>query len=92
MLSANMIPRYELQQIILQLEQAICEHLQWHNTLIRALVCRLPADNNNLQTDGHNKCIFGQWLCASAPKEINDYPGFLTIDKAHKKYIFWLYR
>lgn len=85
MLSANMIPRHELQQIIIQLEQAIREHLQWHSTLIRALVCRLPTDKNNLQADGHNKCTFGQWVCTTAPKEINDYPGFVAIGKLHKK-------
>ncbi|STX41706.1 Diguanylate kinase [Legionella donaldsonii] len=85
MLSANMIPRHELQQVIIQLEQALSEHLQWHSTLLRALVCHLPIDNNNLQADGHHQCIFGQWLSTSAPKELNDYPGFLTIDEAHKK-------
>lgn len=85
MLSANMIPRHELQQVIIQLEQALSEHLQWYSTLLRALVCRLPIDNNNLQANGHHQCIFGQWLSTSAPKELNDYPGFLTIDEAHKK-------
>jgi hypothetical protein len=35
------ISHNELQQMMSHLDQAIYNHQQWHNTLIRTLVCRL---------------------------------------------------
>lgn len=79
------VTQNELQQIISQLEQAIYNHHQWYNSLIRTLICRLPGDNNDLQPDAHTRCRFGQWYYTSIPKEIQDHPGITNIGVSHQR-------
>lgn len=74
----------ELQSITAQLDQAIYNHQQWHNSLIRTLVCRLQSDENDIKMEAHTKCRFGQWYYNHAPKKLHDYPGFIAIGTAHQ--------
>lgn len=85
MQSLNTISHIELQQIVSNLEQAIYSHVQWHNALLRTLICRVPADQNDMENDAHIRCRFGQWYYANSPKSIQNHPGFLEIGEAHKR-------
>ncbi|MHB1949829.1 MAG: diguanylate cyclase [Gammaproteobacteria bacterium] len=78
------ISRDELQQVMSQLDQSIYNHQQWYNSLIRTLICRLQSDENDIHTEAHKKCRFGQWYFNHAPKKLCDHPGFIAIGTAHQ--------
>lgn len=69
MVSFNSLTQSELQQILFQLEQALYNHQQWHNALIRTLVCRLSGYGDDLLPDAHKQCRFGQWYYWLYPKK-----------------------
>lgn len=77
--------RNELQQILAQLDQALYNHQQWHNDLIRTLACRLPCDKHDTIPDAHKECRFGQWYYSTTLRTINDHPGFIAIGEAHQR-------
>lgn len=77
--------RDELQQILTQLDQALYNHQQWHNDLMRTLTCRLPCDKHDTIPDAHKECRFGQWYYSNKSKNINDHPGFIAIGEAHHR-------
>lgn len=74
----------ELQRVMVQLDQAIHNHQQWHNNLIRTLVCRLQTDENDINFEAHKNCRFGQWYYTHAPQKLGDHPGFIAIGTAHQ--------
>ncbi|MBI2791031.1 MAG: diguanylate cyclase [Gammaproteobacteria bacterium] len=83
----NQINHDELQQILAQLDQALYHHQQWHNAIIRILVCRLPCDKHDLRADAHKQCRFGQWYYSDDDtlKKIAEHEGFTAIGKAHQQ-------
>jgi diguanylate cyclase (GGDEF)-like protein len=76
--------REELQAILAQLEQALYNHVQWHNGLIRTLVCRLPGDVHDTKPKAFKECLFGQWYYNDAPLKLQKHPGFIAIGEAHR--------
>ncbi|MBS0272080.1 MAG: diguanylate cyclase [Proteobacteria bacterium] len=80
----NYINRNELQNTLAQLEQALYNHVQWHNFIIRTLICRLPGNKQDTKTSAHKECLFGQWYYNDTPKKLQDHPGFAAIGEAHK--------
>lgn len=78
------ITRDELQAMLAQLEQALFNHQQWHAGLIRALICRLPYDQHDIDPQAHQECRFGQWYYGKVPEKLRDLPGFVALGKAHK--------
>ena len=74
-----------LRRTLEQLEQAAHDHAHWHENLIRAIVCRLPCDPDDLQQDAHRLCRFGQWYYEHAPAELWDQPAFAAIETEHKR-------
>lgn len=81
----NIINREELQDIIFQLEQALYNHQQWHNSIIRSLVCRLPADRHDISADAHKECRFGQWFYETASEKLRQHKGFVALGEEHQK-------
>jgi diguanylate cyclase len=77
--------REELQMILVQLDQALYNHQQWNNSLIRALICRLPISDNDILLEAYKECLFGQWYYYDAPKKLYDYEGFVSIGQAHEQ-------
>ena len=77
--------REELQAILVQLEQALYNHQQWNNALIRALICRLQVNERDILLEAYKECLFGQWYYYDAPKKLYDYEGFVTIGQAHEQ-------
>lgn len=84
MVSIENIKHEELQKILAQLDQGIYNHQQWHNSLIRTLICRLPGDKHDMQLEAHKECRFGQWYYGKEAEKIADYPGFIAVGNAHK--------
>lgn len=79
----NFFEREELQDIIFQLEQALYNHQQWHNVIIRSLVCKLPSDKRDINADAHKECLFGQWYYETASEKLRQYPGFSALGEEH---------
>lgn len=67
------------------LQQATQEHSNWHEAIIRLLVCRLPCDPADLDGDAHRHCRFGQWCREQAPSELCEQPTFATIVAQHER-------
>ncbi|MDR3476586.1 MAG: diguanylate cyclase [Gammaproteobacteria bacterium] len=77
--------RDELQQILTQLDQALYNHQQWYNDLMRTLACRLPCNKHDTIPDAYRECRFGQWYYSNKSKSINNHPGFIAIGEAHQR-------
>ncbi|QMT59840.1 diguanylate cyclase [Legionella sp. PC997] len=75
--------REELQDFIFQFEQALYNHHQWYNLIIRSLICRLPPDLHDMSTSAHKECQFGQWYYQTASKRLNQHPGFIALGEEH---------
>lgn len=78
------IDREELQAILVQLEQALYNHIQWHNALIRSFACRIPGNLNDMHPQAHKRCLFGQWYYTVAPKKLLEHPGVSAIGETHR--------
>jgi diguanylate cyclase (GGDEF)-like protein len=68
-----------------QLDQALHDHAHWQQNLIRAIVCRLPCDPNDLDERAHRQCRFGRWYYEQAPVELWEQPAFAAIEAEHKR-------
>jgi hypothetical protein len=42
-----------LHRALEQLEEAACDHADWHGNLLRAIVCSAPADPDDLASSAH---------------------------------------
>jgi len=71
--------------VVLQLDQAIYNHNQWFESLLRTLVCSLPHDSRDVEKDAHRKCPFGQWYYNHPPHELRNHPGFIAIEAEHER-------
>jgi diguanylate cyclase (GGDEF)-like protein len=71
-----------------QLDQAAHDHAHWHENLIRAIVCRLPGDPNDLEENAHRQCRFGRWYYEQAPAELWEQPAFAAIEAEHRRLHF----
>lgn len=78
------ITRDEMQAILAQLEQALYSHQQWHASLIRTIVCQLPADRHDLTPASHTECRFGQWYYGNIPEKLRSHDGFIALGTAHR--------
>lgn len=79
------ITREELQQVIVQIDQALYNHQQWYNGIIRILISRESADKHDLLPDAHKECRFGQWYYDRSPKVLHNQQGFIALGEAHKR-------
>lgn len=82
-MALNYLNREKLQSIPGQLDQALYNHIQWHNALMRSLTCRLPGNKHDTKSNAHKECLFGQWYYNDSPKNLRDHEGFLAIGEAH---------
>lgn len=74
-----------LRRTLEQLEQATEDHVEWHANLLRALVCGLPCDPNDLTATAHLDCRFGRWYYQRAPAELREQPSFSAIGTEHER-------
>lgn len=76
--------RDDLHSILMQLDQALYNHTEWHKALNRTLTCRLPSNKHDLQPTAHKECLFGKWYYNGAPSGLKDHPGFVTLGIVHQ--------
>ncbi len=80
----NMDP-ITLRTALAQLEQATRDHVEWHESLLRVIICRLPFDPNEVAEDAHLNCRFGRWYYEQAPAELWGQPVFTAIGRKHER-------
>lgn len=81
----NEVSRDELQGVIAQLKESVYNHQQWYNALIRTFVCKLQADQHDINPEAHTGCRFGQWYYGKAPEKLHLHPGFIALGEEHKR-------
>ncbi len=79
------VTRDEMQGIIAQLKESIYNHQQWHGSLIRSLVCKLPGDKHDMSGVAHTECRLGQWYYSKAPEKLRSHPGFIALGEEHQR-------
>ncbi len=80
----NMDP-ITLRAALAQLEQATRDHVEWQEHLLRAIVCGLPFNPNEVAEDAHLNCRFGRWYYERAPAELWGQPVFAAIGGKHER-------
>jgi diguanylate cyclase len=68
-----------------QLQQATQDHVDWHERLIRTIVCRLPCNPDDLADYAHHNCRFGQWYYAEASAELRQQDVFAAMEAEHER-------
>jgi len=66
-----------------QLEEATLNHAEWHENLLRAIICGRPGDPQDLEENPHRRCRFGRWYYGLALPELEDHPAFEAIGVEH---------
>lgn len=74
-----------LQTALHQLKQALYSHEQWYKDVVRSVVCRLPYDTRDTESDSHRFCRFGQWYYTTTVALLQQHPGFTAIELEHKR-------
>jgi len=74
----------ELDSILVQIDQAIDSHDQWHRQLVRTLICKLQPDQRDLADDSYTQCRFGQWYYEQASPSMRQHPTFASMEYEHK--------
>jgi diguanylate cyclase (GGDEF)-like protein len=74
-----------LHNVLTQLERATHDHAEWHENLLRAIVCRTPFDLRELTESAHLHCQFGRWYYEQAPAELWGEPAFAAIGTEHER-------
>jgi diguanylate cyclase (GGDEF)-like protein len=74
-----------LRKALDQLERATLDHAQWHENLLRAIVCGLPRDPRDGADDAHLHCQFGRWYYERAPAGLWGQPAFAAIGPEHER-------
>lgn len=79
------ISQDDLQSVLLHLDQAIYNHNQWYESLIRTMVCHLPYDRRDVSKDAYRECRFGQWYYDLAPRVLLEHLGFVAMGVSHMR-------
>jgi diguanylate cyclase (GGDEF)-like protein len=74
-----------LRATLQQLQQASHDHAEWRETLIRTLVCRLPACPDDLADDSHRRCRFGLWYHAAGTADLREQAIFEAMEVEHER-------
>ena len=75
----------DLQMIVNHLDQSLHNHEVWFNSLIRTLICHLPADQHDVSDNPEKKCRFGQWYYSNKIENLREHPGFKLIGEEHSR-------
>lgn len=74
----------QMRSALRELEQAVYNHEQWSEMLYGTLICRLPPDQRDLNSDAHRMCRFGQWYYKFGSVALEGHPGFAEIGLEHQ--------
>lgn len=75
----------DLQKIITQLDQALYNHEEWFNSLIRTLICHLPPDQHDIMEEPYKQCRFGQWYYSEKSDGLLKHTGYKAIGEEHQR-------
>lgn len=75
----------QLQASLKALEQALYNHENWAEQLFGTLICRQPAQPNDLHEDAHRLCRFGQWYYTTGNSDFQHHPGVEEIAIKHEQ-------
>jgi len=75
----------ELISAIAEIDQAIYGHEQWLEEVMAALICKLPADERDLNHEAWRNCRFGQWYYTKGVAKLADRASFREVENEHKK-------
>lgn len=73
-----------LRTTLQQLQQATHDHAEWHENLIRTIVCGLPCDPGDVAENAHHNCRFGQWYYAEASADLRRQKLFAAMETEHE--------
>ena len=74
----------KLRKALEELEHAAHDRAEWHDDLLRALVCGPPCDANDFAENAHQLCRFGRWYYEQASDEFREKPVFAAIEAEHR--------
>ena len=77
------ISRKDLENILVQIDQAINNHDRWYQQLVRTLICRLDPDQRDTSEHAHTLCSFGQWYYQHAMPSLRNHPIFSAMEFDH---------
>jgi len=78
----NMDP-ITLRTVLAQLQHAMQDHAEWHENLLREIVCGLPFNLKDVAEDAHLHCQLGRWYYERAPAALWGQPAFAAIGSEH---------
>ena len=78
------VSSHELEKILKAVEEALQHHTQWHEDLIRRLLCRLAMPESMVAKDAHRHCAFGTWFYGIGQSCVEKIPVLKTIGELHK--------
>lgn len=84
-MSLRNLSNEKLQKILIQIEQALYNHEQWHRELVRTFACRTLLNSQDTEENSHTLCRFGQWYYSSNVADLRDLNEFKKIGSAHKQ-------
>lgn len=67
-----------------QLQQATEHHVEWREQVMRTIVCRMTAPDDDLVDDAHQRCRFGRWYYGEASPELRELPDFAAMEAQHE--------
>ncbi|WP_067733309.1 diguanylate cyclase [Novosphingobium naphthalenivorans] len=68
-----------------QLDQALTNHEEWSEEIVRALICHVPLDSRDTDPEAHMHCRFGQWYYGDGARVLHEHPGFTEIAVEHQQ-------
>ena len=74
-----------LRRTLGQVEQAVRDHAQWLENVLRSIACRLPSSSGDLSEHAHRHCRFGQWYYGHAAVELHDQLLFAALADEHEQ-------
>ena len=74
-----------LRKALEQLQQAMHDHAEWQENLLRAIVGASPHDLADLVKGAHAGCRFDQWYYERAPAELWGQPAFVAMGAEHER-------
>ena len=80
----NTIATAEFEKILTVVEAALKNHTQWHDDLLRRLLCRMPLPESMVARDAHHHCAFGNWFYGMGKDHVENIPAFKKIGELHR--------
>lgn len=75
----------ELEHYVVELEQAIENHVRWMAQINRVLICKLPASESDLAERPDLLCKFGHWFHGIDNPALTSFASFRAIEPVHRQ-------